>query len=153
VRQIFRAYRDEAAKVGRAVTLGEDLCLGIGMYLAPTQQQAMEAVRPFHDESYKWFAPFGFVRYTDDSGRPWGTPGAPARVPAIADGVQQRAWLCGPPELVVRELKAFEAEYPGLEHVMFRWPEGMPLSQFKQQLSQFAAEVMPHFGAGASPHP
>lgn len=128
VRQIFHAFRDEVAKAGRTLALGQDLCLGLGMYLAATQHQAMEAVRPFHDESYKWFAPFGFVRYTDESGRLWGTPGAPARVPAIEDGVQQRAWLCGPPELVVRELKAFEAEYPGLDHVMFRCRRVCPWS-------------------------
>ena len=145
-REIFRAYREEAAKAGRNLELGEDLCLGVAMSIAPTQEEAMEAVRPYHDEAYKWFAPFGFVRYTDEDGRPWGTPGAPAKVPTIEDGVAQRAWLCGPPELVIRELKAYEEEFPGLEQVMFRWPEGMPAEQFKRQLSLFAEHVMPEFG-------
>ena len=145
-REIFRAYRDEAAKAGRNLQLGEDLCLGVAMSIAPTQEEAMEAVRPYHDEAYKWFAPFGFVRYTDEDGRPWGTPGAPAKVPTIEDGVAQRAWLCGPPELIIRELKAYEEEFPGLEQVMFRWPEGMPVEQFKRQLSLFAEHVMPAFG-------
>jgi hypothetical protein len=30
--------------------------------------------------------------------------------------------------------------------VILRWPEGMPVAQFKEQLSLFASEVMPHFG-------
>ena len=145
-REIFHTYQDEAAKAGRNLELGEDLCLGLAMSIAPTPEEAIEAVRPYHDEAYKWFAPFGFVRYTDENGRPWGTPGAPAQVPSIEDGVHQRAWLCGPPELVIRELKAYEAEFPGLDQVMFRWPEGMPAEQFKQQLSLFAEHVMPHFG-------
>ena len=54
-------------------------------------------------------------------------------------------WLCGPAELVVRELKAYEAEFPGLEHVILRWPEGMPVDRFKRQLTLFADDVMPHF--------
>ena len=147
-REIFHTYQDEAAKVGSVLELGQDLCLGVGVSIGATQQEAMDAVRPYHDESYKWFAPFGFVRYTDEDGKPWGSPGAPSRAPTIEEGVQQRAWLCGPAELVVRELKAYEAEYPGLEDVILRWPEGMPVEQFKQQLSLFASEVMPHFGDG-----
>lgn len=147
-RQIFHMYQAEAAKAGRQLALGEDLVLGLAMSIAPTQQAAMEQVRKYHDESYKWFAPFGFVRYTDEEGRPWGTPGAPAKFPAIEDGVAQRAWLCGPPEQILDGLKRYEEEYPGLDQVMFRWPEGMPAAMFKEQLSRFADEVMPHFGKG-----
>ena len=145
-RQIFHQYQDEAAKAGRTLALGEDLCLGLAFSMADTPEEAKEAVRPYHDESYKWFAPFGFVRYTDEDGRPWGTPGAPAKLPTIEDGIQQRAWLVGSPDHILSELKAYEAEFPGLEHVIFRWPEGMPAEQFKQQLSMFAEHVMPHFG-------
>lgn len=152
-RQVFHAYQEEAAKAGRKLELGKDLCLGLGMYIAPTQQEAIERVRPYHDERYKWFAPFGFVRYADEQGRPWGTPGAPAGVPRIEDGVKQRAWLCGPPDLIVRELKAYEEEFPGLEHFMIHWPEGLPVDQFKQQLTTFAKEVMPHFGNGSTGSP
>ena len=43
-------------------------------------------------ERYKWFAPFGVVRYADAEGRPWGTPGTPTRLPTIRDGVAQKAW-------------------------------------------------------------
>jgi hypothetical protein len=53
----------------------------------------------------------------------------------------------------VRELKAYEAEYPGLNHVLIRWPEGLPLDRFKHQLDLFAHEVMPHFGKTESQVP
>jgi alkanesulfonate monooxygenase SsuD/methylene tetrahydromethanopterin reductase-like flavin-dependent oxidoreductase (luciferase family) len=143
--QIMHRYQELNAKYGRDLELGEDICLGMGFCIADSQQKAIDKVRPYHDERYKWFAPFGFVRYTDEQGRPWGTPGAPARLPSIEDGVQQKAWLCGPPEHLIAQLREIEAKYPGLEHVMFHWPEGMPLQEFKEQLRRLGKEVMPAF--------
>ena len=70
---------------------------GTGLYLADSQEEAIRRVEPAHDERYKWFAPFGFVRYADEQGRTWGTPGAPAKIPSSRDGVAQKAWFCGPP--------------------------------------------------------
>ena len=65
--------------------------------------------------------------------------------------MQQKAWLCGPPEHLVAQLKDIEAQYPGLEHIMLQWPEGMPLREFKEQLRLIAGEVMPAFtGATAT---
>src|SRR5437773_8664575 len=89
VDQIFHAYRDAAARAGRTLQLGEDLCWGVGIYLADSEAEAIRQVEPAHDERYKWFAPFGFVRYADEHGRPWGTPGAPARVPTLREGIER----------------------------------------------------------------
>ena len=143
--QVARTYQTEAAKAGRALTLGEDLCWGVGLCLANTTEEAIRRIEPYHDERYKWFAPFGFVRYADENGRPWGTPGAPARMPTIRDGVEQRAWLCGPPSLVIEQIREFEARYPGLDQMMIHWAEGMPPAEFKEQLRWFARDVMPAF--------
>lgn len=145
--EVVRAYRAEAAKAGRELELGEDLCWGVGLYLAETEEEAIRRLEPYHDERYKWFAPFGFVRYADEDGRPWGTPGAPARQPTLADGVAQRAWLCGPPERIVELIREFEERYPGLDQLMIHWAEGMPPAEFKEQLRVFAAEVMPALSA------
>lgn len=143
--QILHTYQEQCAKYGRDIELGQDACLGMGFCIDDTQSKAMERVRPYHDERYKWFAPFGFVRYTDEQGRMWGTPGAPARLPMVEDGVQQKAWLCGPPAYFIEQLREIEAKYPGLEHVMFQYPEGMPLAEFKEQLQCLAHDVMPAF--------
>src|SRR6266516_2500093 len=147
--RIMHQYQELCAKYGRQVQLGQDICLGLGFCIDETQQKAIERVRPYHDERYKWFATFGFVRYTDEQGRPWGTPGAPARLPSLRDGVTQKAWLIGPPASIIESLKQWEAEYPGLDQVMLHWAEGMPREEFKEQLRWFAREVMPAF-AGAS---
>jgi len=143
--KVVRAYRDACARHGREKQLGEDMCWGAGVYLADTHDEAFRRVEPAHDERYKWFAPFGFVRYADAEGRAWGTPGAPARVPTLADGVEQKAWFLGPPSQVIEGIKAIEAKYPGLDQFMFHWAEGIPPNEFKEQLRWFARDVMPAF--------
>jgi len=143
--QLIRTYQEESAKVGRVLDLGQDMALGIGFCIGDSQEAAIKQVRPYHDERYKWFAPFGFVRYTDSQGRPWGTPGAPVGVPSIEDGVQQKAWFCGPPEQFISFIRDLEEKYPGLEDLMLQWPEGMPWPEFRDQLSIFAKDVMPAF--------
>ena len=145
VEQFFTTYKDSAAKAGRSVTLGQDMSLGFGFYIADTQKEAIEKVRPYHDERYKWFSPFGLVRYVDEEGRMWGSPGAPARTPMVEDGVQQKAWLCGSPEYFIETLKEMEEKYPGLEDVFLQWPEGMPWSEMSDQLEIFSKEVIPAF--------
>jgi alkanesulfonate monooxygenase SsuD/methylene tetrahydromethanopterin reductase-like flavin-dependent oxidoreductase (luciferase family) len=152
-RQMAEAYRDAAARAGRQLQLGEDLCRGFGFYLAETEDEAFRRVEPAHDERYKWFAPFGFVRYADEQGRPWGTPGAPARLPTLRDGVDQEAWLIGSPERLISQLKRWEADYPGLDQVMLHWAEGMSMADFKEQLIRFARDVMPAFAHPSNERP
>jgi alkanesulfonate monooxygenase SsuD/methylene tetrahydromethanopterin reductase-like flavin-dependent oxidoreductase (luciferase family) len=145
VDQVFRAYREAAARAGRHLEPGQDLCWGVGLYLADSREEAIRRLEPAHDERYKWFAPFGFVRYADAEGRPWGTPGAPARVPTLQEGIEQNAWLVGPPAQAIEVIKQFEARYPGLDQVMLHWAEGIPPKEFTEQLRRFAREVMPAF--------
>jgi len=64
-------------------------------------------------------------------------------VPTLADGIQQKAWFCGPPSLVVEGIKSVEAKYPGLEDFMIHWAEGLPVREFQEQLRWFARDVMP----------
>jgi hypothetical protein len=120
----------------------------VGLYLADSREEAIRRLEPAHDERYKWFAPFGFVRYADEEGRPWGTPGAPARIPTLREGVEQKAWLVGRPREAIETIREIEARYPGLEQCMIHWAEGIPPAEFHEQLRWFARDVMPAF-AGA----
>ena len=142
---VIKDYRDACTRHGHPKQLGEDVCWGAGVYLADTVEEAIRRVEPAHDERYKWFAPFGFVRYADEQGRTWGTPGAPARVPFLRDGIQQKAWFVGPPSQVIDGIKSIEAKYPGLDQFMLHWAEGIPPKEFKEQLRWFARDVMPAF--------
>jgi alkanesulfonate monooxygenase SsuD/methylene tetrahydromethanopterin reductase-like flavin-dependent oxidoreductase (luciferase family) len=143
---VVREYHAACLRHGHQKQLGEDVIWGTGLYLADTPEEAARRVEAAHDERYKWFAPFGFVRYADEHGRTWGTPGAPARTPFLRDGIDQKAWFCGPPSHVIEGIKSIEARYPGLEHYMVHFAEGLPLEEFKQQLRWFARDVMPAFG-------
>ncbi|MBI3966349.1 MAG: LLM class flavin-dependent oxidoreductase [Chloroflexi bacterium] len=152
VDQLFRQYRDESAKHGRQLELGQDLALGFGFYVAGSKEEAFRRLEPYHDERVKWFAPFGFVRYQDEDGTIWGMPGAPARVPTLRDSVDQKAWLVGTPKDYVEYFRELETKYPGLEHIIFHWAEGMPIAEFKEQLRIMAREVIPAFTSrGAAP--
>jgi hypothetical protein len=142
---VIRAYHAACQKHGQNKPLGADVIWGAGLYLADSETEAMRRVEPAHDERYKWFAPFGFVRYADEHGRAWGTPGAPAEIPTLAEGVKQKAWFCGPPKHVIDGIKSIEAKYPGLEHFMIHWAEGIGPKEFKEQLRWFAKDVMPAF--------
>jgi alkanesulfonate monooxygenase SsuD/methylene tetrahydromethanopterin reductase-like flavin-dependent oxidoreductase (luciferase family) len=142
---VARAYQAACARHGRQKQLGEDLCWGVGLYLADTKEEAIRRLEPSHDERYKWFAPFGFVRYADEQGRTWGTPGAPARLPTLKDGIEQKAWLCGPAKDAIAIIKEMEARYPGMDQMMIHWAEGLSPKEFKEQLHRFAREVMPAF--------
>ena len=143
--QVFHAYRDACARYGRQLELGQDLCLGLGFYMAESREAAIRKVEPAHDERYKWFAPFGFVRYADAEGRPWGTPGAPARAPTIREGVEQKAWMVGTPADCIALIREYEAKYPGLDQLMLHWPEGVGPAAFLEQLRWFGRDVMPAF--------
>jgi hypothetical protein len=66
-------------------------------------------------------------------------------LPTLREGVEQHAWLVGPPARVIEQIKTFEARYPGLDHMMIHWAEGLPPKAFKEQLRWFAREVMPAF--------
>jgi hypothetical protein len=88
------------------------------------------------------------VRYADEQGRTWGTPGAPSTVPTLHEGVKQKAWFCGPPSQIIEGIKSVEARYPGLADFMIHWAEGLPPSEFIEQLRWFAREVMPAFDRG-----
>jgi len=140
---VVRAYQAACARHGRRKELGEDMIWGAGIYLADTQEEAIRRVEPAHDERYKWFAPFGFVRYADEHGRTWGMPGAPARVPSLRDGVAQKAWFCGPPGHVIDGIRSIVDKYPGLESFMIHWAEGLTPREFKEQLTWFSTDVMP----------
>ena len=146
---VVRAYQDgvREARPGRS-KLGQDMIWGTGLYLAGSQEEAIRRVEPAHDERYKWFAPFGFVRYADEQGRTWGTPGAPAKIPSLRDGVAQKAWFCGPPGQVIDGIRSIEAKYPGLEDYMIHWAEGLSPHEFEEQLRWFARDVMPAFSGG-----
>ena len=119
---------------------------GAGVYLADSEAEAMRRLEPAHDERFKWFAPFGFVRYADEHGRTLGLArragqGADACGRREAEGVVLRTARAGDRRASGR----WRTKYPGLDNFMIHWAEGLGPKEFKEQLRWFAKDVMPAF--------
>ena len=143
--QAVRKYTDLCHKHGRNIQLGGDAMFGVGWLLADSQKEATRRLNPYHEEFFKFAAPFGWVQYADENGARWGTPPAPTRIPTIEDSVQQRAWFAGSPGEFIDFLREWEERYPGLENVLLNWPYGQPRDEYMEQLTIFAKKVMPAF--------
>ena len=140
-------YRDAAARYGRALELGEDIALGYRFFLADDREQAIAQARPYFEEAMKFAAPLGLMQLQPEQVAAVANPRLRqgVQLPTLEGAVASGAWLCGSPDDVVNQLKETEARYPGVERVNLGSVMGMPREVFKDQLSRFAAEVMPAF--------
>ena len=146
VQRWMQDYQEAARRHGRARALGEDVILGFRMCLDETRERAMQRARPYFEEHAKFMAPLGMLRYSEE--HVTAVAARQAQSPTMATlekGVDNRSWLCGPPDHIVAYLKEVEARYPGLEHVMIAWALGTPRAMMLEQLTRFAREVMPAF--------
>jgi len=147
-------YREAAARTGRSLQPGEDLCLGIFMHLAETRAKAIREITPYYEEHVKMFGPLGFVPgITPDqlaaSTRRDGW--SAAGVPTVEHYMKNGSWFAGPPEDLIAYLKDLESRYPGLEYVNVSISMGTPKAVMLEQLTAFAKEVMPHFAGRTRP--
>jgi alkanesulfonate monooxygenase SsuD/methylene tetrahydromethanopterin reductase-like flavin-dependent oxidoreductase (luciferase family) len=141
-------YREAAARAGRRLALGEDLCLGIFFHIADSRARAIREITPYYEEHVKMFGPLGFVpgitpAQLEASTRRggWGAAG----VPTVEDYTKTGSWFAGTPEELVAFLEDLESRYPGLEHVNMSISMGTPLKVMLEQLAWFGKEVMPRF--------
>ena len=146
---IVYGYRDAMVRAGKTdAQPGEGLSVGFHFHLAPTVQQAMDEAQGFYEENLKMFGPLRLHRgMTEEQIEIISDPRrAPtAGLPTIQSVVESQAFLAGPPDRVIEQLKAVEKEYPGLESVGVSHPVGTPQSVITEQLEWFAKEVMPAF--------
>ena len=141
-------YREAAARAGRDLALGQDLCLGIFFHLAETREKAIREITPYYEEHVKMFGPLGFVpgitpAQVEASSRRGG--GGAAGVPTVEHYMKTGAWFAGPPEELTAYLRDLESRFPGLEHVNVSTSIGTPRAIMREQLGWFAREVMPRF--------
>src|SRR2546422_6332223 len=144
----FHGYREAAARAGKHLELGENLCLGIFIHLAETREKAVREIKPFYEEHVKMFGPLGFVpgitpAQLEASTRRGGW--AAGGVPTLEHYMKAGAWFAGPPEELVAYLRSLEAKYPGLEYVHLSNSMGTPKAAMLEQLAWLGKEVMPEF--------
>ena len=148
VDKMIHQYQEANAQHGRDLQLGENLALGLWCYLSDSREKAKGALRPLFEEHVKFAAPLGMLRYSDEQMKAVGPAGAASHIAAGVDFdevLESRAWFCGTPEDTVAYIKELEERYPGVEEIMIPFPMGGTKAMFKDQLTQFATEVMPAF--------
>ena len=140
-------YQEAAANHGKQLKLGEDIALGYRFFIGETEEKAINEARPYFEEGMKFAAPLGLMRLDQDQIDAVANPGSARGVelPTLEAASASKAWLCGPPELIVEHLKKVEEQYPGIERINLGSVMGMPLNVFKDQLTKFAEGVMPAF--------
>ena len=140
-------YQEAAANHGKQLKLGEDIALGYRFFIGETEEKAIDEARPYFEEGMKFAAPLGLMRLDQDQIDAVANPGSARGVelPTLEAASASKAWLCGPPELIVEHLKKVEEQYPGIERINLGSVMGMPLNVFKDQLTKFAEGVMPAF--------
>ena len=151
--EVVKAWRETLARAGKETELGGDLIIGFSIYLADTEEQAINEARRYFEENMKMFGPLGFVRgLTEEQVVALGDPSRArsAGLPAIEDAVRAGSWLCGPPELVAEKLHAIQEMYPGLTQINVGAAVGTPQKVLLEQLEWFGKEVMPQFKAQAN---
>jgi alkanesulfonate monooxygenase SsuD/methylene tetrahydromethanopterin reductase-like flavin-dependent oxidoreductase (luciferase family) len=141
-------YQEANARYGRRLELGENLALGLWCYVDDTREKARRAMEPIFEEHVKFAAPLGMLRYSDEQMKATGPGGAARHIAAgtnFQEVLEKRAWFCGDPEETISYLKGIEEKYPGLEQILIAFPMGASRSQFNEQVTRFAEEVMPAF--------
>ena len=140
-------YQQAAAKHGRELAVGEDIALGFRFFLAENREKAIEQARPYFEEAMKFAAPLGLMRLEPEQIEAVANPRLRRGVelPSLEAAVETGTWLCGSADDLINHLKETEAKYPGVERINLGSVMGMPREVFKDQLSRFAADVMPAF--------
>ena len=106
-----------------------------------TYEEAMAAVRPGHDEYWKFLGPYGWSRgYMGPDGR----PAEQGLIPTLEESLENKTWLIGSPDDVIEGL-GFYKEQLGFEHlVIFPGMPGEPYGRVEEQMSRMAEDVLAH---------
>jgi alkanesulfonate monooxygenase SsuD/methylene tetrahydromethanopterin reductase-like flavin-dependent oxidoreductase (luciferase family) len=143
---VVHAWREQLAQHGRETQLGGDLIIGFNVFIADTEEEAIRRITPHVEEYQKMFGPLGFLgSLTPEQLTRLGNPStaASAGLPSVRDLVRSGAWIVGPPDRIALRLSEIQELYPGLEEVMVGHAIGTPARVISEQLTWFAAEVMP----------
>ncbi len=149
--QVVQRWQEVQAQHGRELELGGDLVISFSVYIADSEQQALDESRLWAEERVKMFGPLGFVRglsdeqvdaiNSNDRDRLMS-----ADLPTIEGDLESGGFFAGPAEMVTEKLMEVQERYPGLEEVNLGITGmGMPESATLEQMHRFAEGVMPHF--------
>ena len=77
-------------------------------------EQAIDKVRPGHDEFWKFLGPYGWSKgYMGADGK----PAAPGLIPTLEESIDQKTWVVGTAEEVAETISWYNDEL-GVENLM-----------------------------------
>ena len=127
---------------GQALALGEKRMLVRCVHVADTYEQAIEEVRPGHDEMWKFLGPYGWSKgYMGQDGK----PAAPGLIPELEESIDQKIWLVGTADDVGEQIEWYR-ELLGVENLLlFPMMPGDSYDAAGDQLNRLATDVLPRF--------
>ena len=126
---VIEGYRDAVVRSGRDAELGEDLIIGFHCHIAPNREQGIKEAANYFEENLKMFGPLRLTRrLTEEQIRDISDrKRAPkAGLPTMEEAVEAGAFLCGPPDQIIEQLKGLEERYPGLSRINVGQPWELP---------------------------
>jgi len=114
--------------------------LVLSVHVADTQEEAIKAVRPGHDELWKFLAPYGWSRgYMGSDGK----PAVPGLIPTLEESIDQKLCLGGTADDVGEQIQWYR-DLLGVENLMlFPMMPGSRYEEAEEQLHRLATEVLP----------
>jgi len=139
-RQLCEAYKDEAAKAGRQLALGQSVAAFRGVYLGNTYTEAYTMAASVIEVGFlPYFSGFGFFEA-------FRFPGETTPVPITAERmIEAKYALVGTVDDMKRELDALRKN-TNVEWFGWYFDQGLiSWDETKRQLELFATKVMPEF--------
>jgi len=120
---------------------GEKRMLVLSTSVADTYEEAVEAVRPGHDEFWKFLGPYGWSRgYMGEDGK----PAQAGLIPTLEESLENKTWLVGTPEQVAEGIAFYRDALGGLENLtLFPNMPGDRYDRTAEQMTRLAEEVLP----------
>ena len=137
--ELFEVYRDEAAKQGRTVRLGEQMAVLRDVVVAETDEEARELwANSGAFVGAAWFAPFGFGRVIPEPGEEGPLP------PELM--FERSLALVGSVDSVTQQLERLMERLP-VEYLMaWQYVGLIPNEKVLRSLELFATKVLPRVG-------
>jgi alkanesulfonate monooxygenase SsuD/methylene tetrahydromethanopterin reductase-like flavin-dependent oxidoreductase (luciferase family) len=106
-----------------------------------TYEEAVAAVRPGHDEFWKFLGPYGWSK---GYAGPDGKPAAAGLIPSLEDSLENKTWLIGSPNDVIDGLNFYKDLLGYDKVVVFPGMPGDSYDRVDQQMARLAEEVLPY---------
>ncbi len=126
---------------GRTLSPGEKRMLVLCVRVEDTYEEAYRAIKPGHDEYWKFLGPYGWSQgYMGEDGK----PAKSGLIPTLDQSLENRTFVIGSPEDVAAGIDYYRQLLGGLEDlVIFPNLPGDTYAETEEQISRFAEEVLP----------